>query len=54
MRKSKISIRALTETALSAALIAVSAMISIPFPVPFTLQLFGVYFTLFYLGGVRG
>lgn len=29
-------------------------MISIPFPVPFTLQLLGVYFALFYLGGKRG
>ncbi len=48
------SVRALTETALCAALIAASAMIAIPFPVPFTLQLFGVYFALFYLGGVRG
>ena len=29
-------------------------MISIPFPVPFTLQIFGVYFALFYLGARRG
>lgn len=54
MQKNSVSIRALTETALSAALIAVSAMICIPFPIPFTLQLFGVYLALFYLGGVRG
>ena len=52
--KSTPSVRAVTETALCAALIAVTAMISIPFPVPFTLQIFGVYFALFYLGGVRG
>ena len=29
-------------------------MISIPFPIPFTLQLFGVYFALFYLGAAKG
>lgn len=46
--------RSITEVALSTALIAVSAMISIPFPVPFTLQVFGVAFALFHLGGVRG
>ena len=49
-----LSVRSVTEIALCAALIAVTAMISIPFPVPFTLQLFGVYFALFYLGGARG
>ena len=48
------SARGITEIALCAALIAVSSMISIPFPVPFTLQLLGVYFALYYLGGVRG
>ena len=50
----KNDIRSITETALCAALIAVSAMISIPFPVPFTMQLFGVFFALFYLGARRG
>ena len=55
MKKSRIiAVRSVTETALCAALIAVCAMISIPFPVPFTLQLFGVYFALFYLGARRG
>lgn len=49
-----LQIRAVTETALCSALIAVSAMISVPFPVPFTLQILGVYFALFYLGAVRG
>lgn len=53
-RSRSAQIRAVTETALAAALIAVSAMISIPFPVPFTLQLLGVYFALFYLGALRG
>ena len=48
------SVQALTEIALSAALISASAMISIPFPIPFTLQLLGIYFALFYLGAVRG
>ena len=54
MRKQSIGIRCITEIALCAALIAVCAMISIPFPVPFTLQLLGVYFALYYLGGARG
>lgn len=53
-RNNAMRIRTVTETALAAALIAVSAMISIPFPVPFTLQIFGVYFALFYLGSGRG
>ena len=53
-KKSGSSVRGITETALASALIALSAMISIPFPVPFTLQIFGVYFALFYLGARRG
>lgn len=40
--------------ALATALICVSAMISLPLFVPFTLQVLGVYFALFYLGGRRG
>jgi len=43
-----------TEIALAAALISVCSMISIPFAVPFTMQLFGVYFALFFLGGRWG
>ena len=37
-----------------AVLIAVSAWISIPFPVPFTLQTFAVFLALMTLGGQRG
>ena len=39
---------------LTAALIAVCAFVTIPAPVPFTLQVFGVAFALFALGGARG
>ena len=40
--------------ALFAVLIAISAWISIPFPVPFTLQTFAVFLALMTLGGKRG
>ena len=40
--------------ALFAVLIAVSAWISLPFPVPFTLQTFAVFLSLMTLGGKRG
>lgn len=40
--------------ALFAAIISVSAMIAIPFPVPLTLQTFGVFAALFALGGRGG
>lgn len=40
--------------ALFAAIISVTAMITIPFPMPFTLQTFGVYSALFILGGRCG
>ena len=44
----------LTYIALSAVLITVCAWISIPAPVPFTLQTFAVFFALLALGGRRG
>ena len=44
----------LTRVALSVALLSVSAMISLPFAVQFTLQIFAVYFVLFAFGGVVG
>ncbi len=46
----------LAYTALASALIAVSALITIPLPsaVAITLQTFGVYFALFFLGGRLG
>ena len=40
--------------ALAVALNAVCAFITIPATVPFTLQIFGVFFTLEYVGGRRG
>ena len=40
--------------ALAVALNAVCAFIQIPATVPFTLQIFGIFFTLAYLGGRRG
>ena len=39
---------------LAVALNAVCAFITIPATVPFTLQIFGIFFTLEYLGGRRG
>ena len=44
----------LTQTAICAALIAVCSWISVPAPVPFTLQTFGVFCVLGILGGKRG
>lgn len=40
--------------ALFSVLIAISSWLSIPFPVPFTLQTFSVFLTLMTLGGQRG
>ena len=49
-------VRELVYTALASALIAVSAFITVPLPsaVAITLQSFGVYFALFFLGGRLG
>jgi biotin transport system substrate-specific component len=49
-------LRELAYTALASALIAVSALITVPLPsaVAITLQTFGVYFALFFLGGRLG
>ena len=44
----------LTYTALGAVLIAVCSWISVPAPVPFTLQTFAVFSVLLLLGGRRG
>lgn len=52
--KIKFSTRALTEVALTVALISVCAMISLPLPIPITMQICGVYFALFFLGGRLG
>ena len=55
MRRSKRNIRALTLTASLAAIISVMSVIYIPmYPVPITLQLFAVYFSLYIAGGGIG
>ena len=41
-------------TAVFAAVIAVCSLITVPFAVPFTMQTFAVFFSLFALGGRRG
>lgn len=48
------SARTLTRVALCMALIAVCSWISVPLPVPFTLQTFGIFCTLGLLGGKNG
>lgn len=50
----KIKTRDMAHIALSIALIAVSAFITVPATVPFTLQVFAIFFTLEYLGGKKG
>ena len=51
---SKIDVRSLVMIALMTAFISVSSIIAIPLVIPITLQTFGVYFALFFLGGKRG
>ena len=50
----KTDLKSLVEISLFSALICVCSFISIPFAIPFTLQLFGVYLSLYTLGGRRG
>ena len=50
----KLKTRDMAYIALAIALNVVCAFITIPAAVPFTLQIFGVFFTLEYLGGKRG
>ncbi len=47
-------IRDVTYIAVSAALICVCSWIFVPAPVPFTLQTFGIFFVIGFLGGKRG
>jgi len=54
VKNTKTDIRAIVEIALMTALLAVCSWISIPFAVPFTLQTFGVFFAMKYLGGKKG
>ena len=50
----KLNTRDIAYIALAVAVNAICAFITIPATVPFTLQVFGVFFTLEYLGGKRG
>ena len=50
----KLKTRDIAYIGLAVALNAVCAFITIPSTVPFTLQVFGIFFTLEYLGGKRG
>ena len=52
MRSSKI--QTMARCALSACLMALCAWITIPGPVPFTMQTFGLFLTLMLLGGKQG
>ena len=49
-------LREIVYTALASALIVISALITVPLPSPIaiTLQTFGIYFVLFFLGGKLG
>ena len=52
--KRRFSVRDMALCALFAAILAVSAWLTIPGPVPFTLQTFAVFAALGLLGGKRG
>ena len=54
MGKSKITVRDMTFIALFAVVIALCAWISVPGPIPFTMQTFGVFMAVGVLGGRRG
>ncbi len=53
-KKAGLKTRDLAFIAVCAALITVCSWISVPFAVPFTLQTFAIFFTLYFLGGRRG
>ena len=50
----KLKTRDIVYIAIAVALNAICAFITIPATVPFTLQVFGIFFTLEYFGGKRG
>lgn len=52
MKQSKI--KNMLEISLFSALIAISSMLSIPFPIPMTLQTFAIFLALMTLGGKNG
>jgi len=47
-------IKTLTYIAMSIVLNCICSWITVPFAIPFTLQTFSVFFTLFFLGGTKG
>ncbi len=53
-KSKKTDLYSIAAISLFSALICVCSFISIPFAIPITLQLFGVYLALFTLGGRRG
>ena len=53
-RSNRVSVRDISYTALGAALIAVSSLITVPGPIPFTMQTFGVFTSAALLGAKRG
>lgn len=53
-RISKNSAISIVRIALFAAIISVTAFVSVPFPVPLTFQTLGIFVSLFTLGGKRG
>lgn len=52
--KKRIKADSLVRIALGSALISITSWISLPSPLPYTLQTFGVFFTLCLLGGKAG
>ena len=55
MQKSRLDLRSVVSVALMTALICLTSLLTIPvFTVPITLQTFGIYSSLFLLGGKRG
>ena len=53
-KNSRLKLKSFISVSLFSAVIAVCSFFSIPFAVPFTMQLFGVFSALYLLGGKRG
>ena len=47
-------LKSMTYVSIMSVMIAICAWLTIPAPVPFTMQTFGVFFALLFLGGKRG
>lgn len=48
------SIKSMTKISITSVLIAICAWLTIPYAVPFTMQTFGIFFALLFLGGKKG